>query len=312
MVDYTFASALLSTRSALFLTKNQFRDLKATDEQGFVLKLQSLGYGVGNKTASVDEILSLEVIKLKEELSTILNDDNLLLFFFSKYDLTNIRSFYKKKLFKTPVGPFESVGLLSEKVLDQAILKDNYFGIVAPYDQLFTKMSEQTFKTFEGLANYLQSTFQELLYQELIQRKDEALLTYFVLSTDINNLISLLRAKRLKLNAQQLRDGLLDHGSIDANDVAILLDSDSKVIVERYSNLYLSRFVKPLAQYFEDGDLSALERNLLKVLLDELKPMQIDITSSASIIAFVIAKQIEIVDLKRLYLDRESALMVEA
>jgi hypothetical protein len=43
--------------------------------------------------------------------------DDLPSFFFSKFDLTNIRAFYKKKLFKASTGPYEEAGFLDEKVL---------------------------------------------------------------------------------------------------------------------------------------------------------------------------------------------------
>jgi hypothetical protein len=38
MIDYTFASALLSTKTASLLNKAQFRELRNTDDDGFSFK----------------------------------------------------------------------------------------------------------------------------------------------------------------------------------------------------------------------------------------------------------------------------------
>ena len=312
MNDYTFASALLATKSADLLTKNQFGDLRQADDAGFVLKLHALGYGLDNKNHTVSEIVESEVIKLKEELREITPHDDLSLFFFAKYDLTNIRSFYKKKLFNIEFSPIEEAGHLSEKELTLAILKNEYSTVDDLYKNLFFRISEQQFQNVNALVHSLQQTFQDLLFEAVLARKDEALKTYFVISTDINNLLTLLRVRRLELNAEYLRSNLLGHGSIDIEEITALLPLQKRDIAERYSLLFMSRFVEPLERFFSEGDFAALEHSLLKVLLEELNSLQIDIRSSSAIITYVIRKQIEIIDIHRLFLSREAPLMVEA
>jgi hypothetical protein len=64
--DYTFASALLSTKSASLLIKAQFRELRNADDDGFILKLQSFGYGVGEQPKAVEAIVGAEVFETKK------------------------------------------------------------------------------------------------------------------------------------------------------------------------------------------------------------------------------------------------------
>ena len=312
MRDYTFASALLSTKSAGLLSKTQFRDLQATDESGFVLKLQALGYSVSNKNAIVEAILEGEVINLKEEIIQILPYDDLPLLFFTKYDLTNIRSYYKNKLFKSEISDFEEAGFLSKKDLEKAILHDDYLALVEPYKSLFALMNENTFASSHELVSFLQDTLQMLVFNIIKDRKDEALEHYFVISTDISNLLSLLRARRMKFDEEQLRFNLLSHGQMSVSDVLVLLNSDSRDLINRYSSLYMSKFVAPLQEYFANNDFSLLEQSLLHIMIQENKDYAIDITSTASIIDYVVRKQIEIIDIRRLYLDRKAVLMVGA
>lgn len=312
MNDYTFASALLTTRSANLLSKNQFRDLKGSDDQTFVHKLQSFGYGVSLKNVLVDALAESELIKLKEELLEIIPNDDVVMFFFTRYDLTNIRNYYKNKRFKIDISGFENAGFLTEKDLDKAILRDDFYGVVEPFKTLFSLLSTRSYTSVGELVNDIQVTFQDLLFERIQTRKDESLMTYFVISTDIANLLTLLRIRHLKLGMTQLRLGLLNHGLLEASDITLLLECDEREIVNRYSSLYMTRFASSLNRFFENHDFVALEHDLLNVLLDELKPFQVDITCSAALIEYVIRKQIEITDLRRLYIDRNAVLMVNA
>jgi vacuolar-type H+-ATPase subunit C/Vma6 len=312
MRDYTFASALLATKSTALLTKLQFRELQTADDSGYVLKLQSLGYSVGIKNISVETIIENETINLKEELMQILPYDDLPFFFFSKYDLTNIRSLYKKKMLKAEEGTFLESGLLSKKDLEKAILKDDYFSIEEPYKSLFSLVSEKTFSTSQELANFIQGAFQNLIFNKIKERKDDVIEKYFVLSTDVNNLMSLLRARRMKLDEETFKANTLEHGELPASEVVALLKSTNREVAARYSSLHMGKFVLPLEQYFLDSDFELLEHALLRIILDENTDFKVDITSSAAIIDYVVRKQIEIIDIRRLYLDRNAVLMVRS
>jgi vacuolar-type H+-ATPase subunit C/Vma6 len=312
MIDYTFASALLSTKTASLLNKAQFRELRNTDDDGFLLKLQSFGYGLGDKSTTVEAIVASEILKLKEELLEIMPHDDLPSFFFSKFDLTNIRAFYKKKLFKASTGPYEEAGFLDEKVLSKAIFNDDYYALQEPYKQLISNTANRVFDSTQSLVTFLEQTFQALLHDFILMRNDPSLTKYFVISTDINNLMTLLRAEKLKLSTEQLKNSLLDFGSITPEEIAKLLNVSKREVVARYTTLYLTRFSEPLEAFYEDGDFTNLEHALIKFLLDELSNEAVDIKACATIIIYVIRKQIEVIDLRRLYLDRSCNLLVEA
>lgn len=311
MSDYTFASALLSTKTASLLNKVQFRELRNTDDSGFVLKLQSFGYGLGKQNKTVETILESEVLKLKAELMEIMPHDDLPSFFFTKFDLTNIRAFYKKKLFKAEAGPFEEAGFLSEKELSKAIFNDDYYGLQEPFKQLISEANNHPFENSQSLVNFLEHSFQRLLGELVINRGDPSLVKYFVISTDINNLLTLLRVGKLKIPSDRIKINLLDHGSITADDLAKLANAPKRDVIARYATLYLTRFSEPLESFYEDGNFTLLEHALMKYLLDELAIDAVDIKASASTIIYAMRKQIEILDIRRLYLDRAANLMVE-
>lgn len=311
MSDYTFASALLSTKTASLLNKVQFRELRNTDDSGFVLKLQSFGYGLGEQNRTVETILESEVLKLKAELMEIMPHDDLPSFFFTKFDLTNIRAFYKKKLFKAEAGPFEEAGFLSEKELSKAIFNGDYYGLREPFKQLISEANNHPFENSQSLVNFLEHSFQRLLGELVINRGDPSLVKYFILSTDINNLLTLLRVGKLKIPIDRIKINLLDYGSISTDDLAKLVNAPKRDVVARYATLYLTRFSEPLESFYEDGNFTLLEHALIKFLLDELAIDAVDIKASASTIIYVMRKQIEILDIRRLYLDRAANLMVE-
>jgi len=311
-MDYTFASAFLSAKAATLLDRDQFLDIKKADDDGFILRLQALGYGIGAKGVDVEEIIAREISLLKSELLFILPDDALVVYFFHKYDLTNIRTYYKTRFFNLAKGPIERVGFLDERTLERAIIFGDCANVREPYKTLFAAIEGKSFADPSELSAYLQVTFQDIMYEDILARCDEPLMAYFVLSTDIANLSTLLRARQFELEPFMLKSALLERGEMPIADILALCDADSRAIIERYSRLYMSRFKKPLEQFFLGGGFASLEHALLKVLLDELKPFQSDIRSSASIISYVVSKQIEMADVRRLYVDRSARIMADS
>lgn len=310
-MDYTFASSYLSTKASSLLTKEQFLELKKVSDENFILKLHSFGYGLKTQDNLITSLIKDETLILKKELLEVVLDENLIMFFFTKYDLVNLRSYLKEKLFQIKRGPFEEAGFLSEKDLENVFTFDDLTFLIEPYKTLLLNLYEQTFNSVNELVIYLQQKFQTLLFEEVYETKDEPLKIYFQMSTDINNLITLLRFRKLGLSKNELQHHLLGHGTLEVDEIINLLNKEDEEIIEKYSNLYITQFVKPLEKVFLTNDYSFLEIELLDLLLKEIKPFEVDVQSSASIIRYVILKQIELIDLRRIYHNREAKLMVE-
>ena len=100
--------------------------------------------------------------------------------------------------------------------------------------------------------------------------------------------------------------------TLTPEEIAKLLNVSKREVVARYTTLYLTRFSEPLEAFYEDGDFANLEHALIKFLLDELSNEAVDIKACATIIIYVIRKQIEVIDIRRLYLYRGCNLLVEA
>lgn len=311
MIDYTFASAYLGTKESSLLFKEHFYELKKVSDEGFVLKLQSFGYGLHNQNNSLYDLVNDEIIFLKKELLETVQNDQLVMMFFTKYDLVNIRSLYKKKLFQIENESFEKAGFISEKILNDAFIFEDYTQLVEPYKTLLLKVNEKQFRSVNELVTYLQLTFQSLLFEKIIKSKDKPLLVYFCMSSDISNLLTLLRFRKMKLNTDDLAIHLLNHGTLEVSEIEKMAKASDDELLMKFANLYMGQFAKPLEEALKTHDYSLLEQRLLLLLIEELKPLEIEIKSSATIIKYVILKQIELIDLRRLYDNRDVLLVSE-
>lgn len=311
MSNYTFASAYLGTKQSSLLTKEQFSELRKVNDENYVLKLHSFGYGLETKNHSLNELVNNEMIFLKKELCEILQNEQLVMMFLTKYDLVNVRSLFKKKLFQIDDDIFEAAGFIDEKVLKDAFLYDDYTHLIEPYKTLILKTNEQKFVSVSELVIYLQQTLQQLLFEKIKKSRDKCLLVYFQMSNDISNLLTLLRFRKMKLKDEDLEDHLLNYGTFEVSEIIKIAHVSDEEILNRYSNLYLSQFRRPLEEALKSHDYSLLEQRLLLFLIEELKTLEVNLKSSATIIKYVILKQIELVDLKRLYANRNILLVRE-
>ncbi|MDY0100784.1 MAG: hypothetical protein WCZ47_03805 [Bacilli bacterium] len=311
MVDYTFASAYLGTKQSSLLSKEHFLELRKVSDENFVLKLHSFGYGLGHQNSSLHKLVDGEILHLKKELLEVVQNDQLVMIFFTNYDLVNIRSFYKKKLFQIKDEVFIEAGFIKEKVLRDAFVFDDYTNLIEPYKTLLLKTNEKSFNNVNELATYLQLTFQDLLYEKIIKSKDQSLLIYFQMSTDISNLLTMLRFRKMKLKMDELSLHLLTHGTLEVGDIKKIAGASDDELFNKFANLYMGQFAKPLEEALKTHDHALLEQRLLLLLIEELKPLEINLESSAAIIKYVILKQIEVIDLRRLYANRDVLLMSE-
>ena len=118
--------------------------------------------------------------------------------------------------------------------------------------------------------------------------KDKILKQYFVLKIGGINLLSLLRAKKLGLDAAFFAEGYIEGGTPDVKDV---FDLPSDAILDAVKG---SEFYEPFKKAFESLDVIAFEVAVDNILLSKVRAERDDMFSPAPILSYCLQKQTEL------------------
>ncbi len=118
--------------------------------------------------------------------------------------------------------------------------------------------------------------------------KDKILKEYFVLKIGGINLLSLLRTKRLGLDAAFFAEGYIEGGSPEVKDV---FDLSNDAIIEAVKG---NAFYEPFKKALENMDVISFEVAADNVLLAKVRSARDDMFSPAPILSYCLQKQTEL------------------
>lgn len=308
-MSYTFASGAINAKSASLFTENQYLTLLKTDKSEYLKVLRDFGYGFDHVSYYLDEVIANEQVKTKTELLQIVPNPQIIKLWYLKYDLINIKVVLKSYLFtKNNDETFEKAGTISIHELKEALINQN-FDKVSDINQELLKRLSHLSKERTASSQMISSMCDQIVYSYLLEEtkkfNDETLLTYFKSLIDARNLITLFRAQRIKLSDSELMSFLIDGGNVQVSVFKSTfnerIDDQKELLKLHYSN----DIILALDSLIENNNLTDLEQALNQDILSKIKIFQYDTFTSGPLINYLLMKEYEISNVRRLYFDKQ-------
>ena len=302
-LDYLFINGAVGTKTTTLFSQNEYQVL-ATSRTGFFKTLIDLGYK-NLEYDKIDDVLVEGYEDLKEYLKTITqNNEDIIKFFYFRFDLTNILVLLKEKL-TGKKGKLGKLGCFTPSDLSNILfLKD------------FTKLNdEKTF--FETIINSYSSlsafNLSNLVIKEgykylndYIAVNDIALKTYFDIEVTIKNVMTLYRIKRLNASFEDYLDSIIPYGLVEHDVLVSLYDHSSDEIGTRLNNLFNVEFVGALEALGSSNDLEVFNYALNVMRKNLLRDLSFNREQLGSLVYYVFLKETEFKNIKSIYLDKEN------
>lgn len=308
-MNYIFASGAIGAKSTKLLGETEYLTLLKTDKGDYFKVLRDLGYGFDHVSLYLDEVITNELIKIKSELLAIVPDQAIIRLWYLKYDLVNIKLIIKNHLFNQSNNlSFEKAATININELKEALINNNFDGVSDINQKLLRKLSD-LINDSKLNSQMISFKVDQIVYQyvkeEVKKYNDEAFLKYLEGLIDSRNLITLFRAQNITLDTKNLEAALIEGGKVNPK---ILKDIYNLRFDEQMDvlKLYYSDFVKAALQnYFDDGNLSKLETALNEDILESINNFSYDTFSSGPLINYLLKKDFEINNVRRLYFDKD-------
>lgn len=301
-MDYTYQNGFIGAKSTSILTKNDLQNLVRVPKNDFISTLKLKHYGIKSSTFTIEAMIQAERKKIKEDLYAMMDDHELLQYLFLKYDLTNLQMMIKKVLFNREKGEFNELGQMTELMIQKALVHCDYDQLTPFWAQIFSKLDQVSF-TKENLSTVLNLITNQVVYEFLMKRKDEALIHHFKVSADVQNVLILMKSIQLGYLNGKLKSLLNPFGYIEIDHLNYQGLLKESVIKTLYATAYYGKIAELIDSFTDRQDYFSLEMELYQFLLDELKPYEVQTNNASVIITYLIKKEIEAIYIKRAYLE---------
>ena len=142
-MNYPYANGVLKVKEADLFTNASYLRLK--DSKDILKTLEELGY---EKKQTIEATLVNELVKTKDLIQSLSPNHKLTNCFFLVSDATNIKAYYKARIFNLSTEDLHIPNSnFSKENLEEAILNSNLKGLAKENQKLFIKIG----KELEGL-----------------------------------------------------------------------------------------------------------------------------------------------------------------
>lgn len=295
-MNYPYANGTIKATESKILDKNKLLVLTKYDKSEFVKVLLAMNYG--KKGNSLEELINSEAIRTKELIDSITPNKEETNLFYLVNDALNIKIIYKMKIFNLPNFDInDNLGTINFDSLYQAINNNDYCNLSNLEKQLIKRINEciKDVKSPKVLSAVIDNEIYDFAYKKA---KTQILKKYLTLRIDVTNIISMVRAKRLKWNYQDLETMLIDNGKISKNkikEIYLLEKAEQIKCLEPYYNEQLSKALKNI------DSLSNIEVIFEKFILDEMAIYKDEPFTIGPMIYYYLLKKAESQNIRLLY-----------
>lgn len=295
-MNYPYANGTIKATESKILDKNKLLVLTKYDKSEFVKVLLAMNYG--KKGNSLEELINSEAIRTKVLIDSITPNKEETNLFYLVNDALNIKIIYKMKIFNLPNFDInDNLGTINFDSLYQAINNNDYCNLSNLEKQLIKRINEciKDVKSPKVLSAVIDNEIYDFAYKKA---KTQILKKYLTLRIDVTNIISMVRAKRLKWNYQDLETMLIDNGKISKNkikEIYLLEKAEQIKCLEPYYNEQLSKALKNI------DSLSNIEVIFEKFILDEMAIYKDEPFTIGPMIYYYLLKKAESQNIRLLY-----------
>lgn len=298
-----YAVGYFKAKSTKLLSKQQYETLINKNDEKFFELLRNYGFGFND---SVEDLYKKEINLLKKDLKDALKKINELKVFFYPYDILNTKLIYKEIKENINTEQFYiNTGNIDPLHIFQALKYDNYVDVLE-YENLFKEVNKIEDSNYQKINNKIDSLYIEKMKE--VVKKSKPLKDYLNVRLDINNLLSIIRAKKLSLGKEFLEYAIFETKSLSKNEFINLYDNSLDEIEKKAINLGYFSLARSLNDYKRDKDLEMLESNFEADLYQILIDYSFQAEGLGYIMSYIYLKFMELKNIKIIYYNRTTSL----
>jgi V/A-type H+-transporting ATPase subunit C len=306
-MNYPYANGVLKVKEASLFTNASYLRLK--DSKDILKTLEELGY---ERQETIEATLVNELVKTKELIDSLSPNPKLTNCFFLVSDATNIKAYYKARIFNLSTEDlYIPNSNFSKEKLEEAILNSNLEGLSKENQKLFIKI-EKALEGLEENPRLISAKIDQILfdkaYKDSRRIDDYALREYLVLNIDTINIITLFRAKKLNFDLEEVLDVFIDNGKIKIDLLKDLYQEEDEEKVLKAITLVYPKLEDTLRKYFKNQSLDLLERAFKSFTLEEIAKYEYDSMKLGPMLYYYLSKEVEIENIRLIYFDQSIAL----
>ncbi|HHX79707.1 MAG TPA: V-type ATPase subunit [Acholeplasmataceae bacterium] len=301
-MNYPYANGYIKAIEDKLLDKSKLAKLCKTEKRDFYQALLDMGYG--SKGSDIEELIESELADLREIIDEITPEKKYTDLFFLAIDAINIKAYYKMKLLgKIDPDFYTKTGNLPKDKLQKAIFENDYSNLSKTYQKFLIELDEDL-KGIENprtLSAKIDNAIFNFIHDSLFLTYKPALKTYFKLTADFKNTLSLIRSRKLNWELNEFEEMFIANGEIPfAVFESVYSESEEKILLA-FRNFHQEKIYSGLKRYFENEDLDALENYFDILLLDAMKAYRYDSLGIGPMFYYYLVKQAEAKNIKIIY-----------
>ena len=307
-MNYIFASGAIGVKTTELFKENEYLTLQKADKGDYFKTLRDLGYGFDHVAYYLDDVITNELIKVKSQLLQVVPSPNIIRLWFLKYDLINIKLIIKNHYFlQNQDIKFDQAATISIDELKEALINNNFDKVSDINTKLLRSINEQVNNkmTSQQVSLLVDKIVYNYILDEAIKLGEAPFMTYFKEYIDSRNLLTMYRAEKINLNQNLLKEALIDGGYVS---IDTLLSIYQKLPLEQVEVLklhYSKKVLEVIQSLNEHKDLSLLEKVSSEEILEKLVNYGYDTFSSGPVVNYLVKKEFEINNVRRLYFDKD-------
>ena len=234
-----------------------------------------------------DELFDISPSKIPVKLLTL------------KYFYHNLKVLIKEDIGKKDLKDlYMNIGDFDLKEYKDALLKgskkNKYFELITRVEELYEEKKDQ-----QLIDIYLDNAY----FTELLELAEESQVDLFIEYAknliDFTNIRTLLRAKKQEKDVEFLRQIIIEGGNVRKETYLDLLNRELSSDTEVFKRLEIYKYIKAALDSFKErGNLSDFEREMDNYFIDLIKDVRYITYGPEGIFANVLAKEMEIKNLR--------------
>ncbi len=301
-MNYPYANGYIKAIENKLLDKSKLGKLCKTEKQDFYEVLLDLGYGTSG--SNVEELIESELSGLRNLIDELTPEKKYTDLFFLSIDAINIKAYYKMKLFsKVDTDFYSETGNLPKGELQKAIFENDYSALSKTYQKFLENLDKNLagIESPRTLSSKIDNAIFKFVNKALSFTNKTALKTYFKLSADLKNTLSLIRSSKLNWEFEDFQEMYIENGEIELSVFEKVYIEDKNGIILAFRDYYQERLATGLKRYFEGEDLDALEKYFDRLVLDIMKSYRDDAFDIGPMFYYYLLKQTEAKNIKMIY-----------
>jgi V/A-type H+-transporting ATPase subunit C len=191
--------------------------------------------------------------------------------------------------------------------IKKAVFEEDYAHLSKTESRLFKEINSKVKNVNNPrlVSAIVENNVFQYLFRSLEQTPSVALKTYFQSFVDFANVMTFIRSKNMKWNINQFYEMFVDGGLLQRTLFSQIYDSNHEEILHSLSDYYQGKITKGVKVYYENHELTNLERYFDQIILEIMKAFRYDSFNIGPIVYYFLKKQAEAKNIRLIYANKD-------